>query len=138
MTIQEIETVWAPRMLSVFRIVSGLVFWQHGIQKLLLFPNAAAQRPAMLSQIWFAGMLELVLAPLLIIGLFTRPVALILSGEMAFAYWLGHAPRGFYPSANGGNLAIMYCFVFLYLAFAGGGPWSVDNALRNKGVKLPV
>jgi putative oxidoreductase len=65
-------------------------------------------------------------------------VAFILAGEMAFAYWIGHAPRGFYPSVNGGNLAIMYCFVFLYLAFAGGGPWSVDSALRRRGVNLPA
>jgi putative oxidoreductase len=138
MAIEEIEKVWAPRMLGVLRIVSGLIFWQHGVQKLLLFPNTTARRPEMFSQIWFAGAIELVLAPLLIVGLFTRPVAFILSGEMAFAYWIGHAPRGFYPSANGGNLAIMYCFVFLYLAFAGGGPWSVDEALRRNGVRLPV
>jgi putative oxidoreductase len=89
-----------------------------------------------LSLSWFAGVIELVLAPLR--GLFTRPVAFILAGEMAFAYWIGHAPRGFYPSVNGGNLAIMYCFVFLYLAFAGGGPWSVDSALRRRGVNLPA
>jgi putative oxidoreductase len=131
MTSQELETVWAPRMLSVLRIVAAVVFWQHGVQKFLAFPVARAA-PAFLSQSWFAGMLELWLAPLLIVGLFTRPVAFVLAGEMAFAYWLGHAPRGFFPSANGGNLAIMYCFVFLYLAVAGGGPWSVDNVLWRK------
>lgn len=137
MNVQEIETTWGPRMLSILRIISGLVFWQHGIQKLLQFP-AARPGPDFLSMIWFAGIIELLLAPLLIVGFLTRPVALILAGEMAFAYFIGHAPRGFYPSVNGGNLAIMYCFVFLYLAFAGGGPWSVDEALRRKGVRLPV
>jgi putative oxidoreductase len=137
MNLQELETTWAPRMLSILRIVSGLVFWQHGVQKLLQFP-AARPGPEFLSMIWFAGILELLLAPLLIVGFLTRPAALILAGEMAFAYWIGHAPRGFYPSVNGGNLSIMYCFVFLYLVFAGGGPWSVDEALRRKGVRLPV
>ena len=88
--------------------------------------------------IWFAGIIELLLAPLLIVGFLTRPVAFILAGEMAFAYFIGHAPRGFYPSVNGGNLSIMYCFVFFYLAFAGGGPWSVDAALERRGTKLPV
>jgi putative oxidoreductase len=137
MNLQELETIWAPRMLSILRIVSGLVFWQHGVQKLLQFPTARPG-PEFLSMIWFAGILELLLAPLLIVGFLTRPAALILAGEMAFAYWIGHAPRGFYPSVNGGNLSIMYCFVFLYLVFAGGGPWSVDEALRRRGVRLPV
>jgi putative oxidoreductase len=135
MRTDDLETYWAPRMLSVLRIVAGLVFWQHGVQKLLQFP-VARPGPELLSLSWFAGVIELVLAPLR--GLFTRPVAFILAGEMAFAYWIGHAPRGFYPSVNGGNLAIMYCFVFLYLAFAGGGPWSVDSALRRRGVNLPA
>jgi putative oxidoreductase len=133
----DLETSWAWRMLSVLRIVSGLVFWQHGVQKILQFP-VARPGPEVMSLSWFAGMIELVLAPLLIVGLFTRPVAFILAGEMAFAYWIGHGSRGFFPSVNGGNLAIMYCFVFLYLAFAGGGPWSVDNAMRRKGVRLPA
>ena len=91
-----------------------------------------------MSLTWFAGVLELILAPLLLVGFLTRPVAFILAGEMAFAYFIGHAPRGFYPVLNGGNLAIMFCFVFFYLTFAGGGPWSVDEALRRKGVRLPV
>jgi putative oxidoreductase len=135
MTRDELETVWAPRVLSILRIMSGLVLWQHGIQKLLQFPNPAAAGPPVGSLIWFAGLIELVLAPLLILGLFTRPVAFILSGHLAFAYFIGHAPRGFYPSMNGGNLSIMYCFVFFYLAFAGGGPWSLDNVLRpNRGI----
>jgi putative oxidoreductase len=124
-------TAWAPRLLSVLRIVSGLVFWQHGVQKILQFP-VVRPGPEIYSQSWFAGMIELVLAPFLIVGLFTRPVAFILAGEMAVAYWLGHAPRGFFPSVNGGNLSIMYCVVFLYLAVAGGGAWALDNLLWNK------
>jgi putative oxidoreductase len=81
---------------------------------------------------WIAGVLELIGGALLLVGLFTRPVAFILSGEMAFAYWMAHAPQGPFPLANGGDAAILYCFVFLYLVFAGGGPWSVD-ALRRRG-----
>lgn len=136
MNIQEAETTWAPRMLSILRIVSGLVLWQFGIQK-LQFPQVRPG-PEFLSLIWFAGALELVLPPLLIVGFLTRPVAFILAGEMAFAYFIGHAPRSFYPSVNGGNLAILFCFVFLYLAVAGGGPRSVDEPLRRKGVRLAV
>jgi putative oxidoreductase len=83
----------------------------------------------MLSLSWTAGALELVGGALLALGLFTRPVAFILCGEMAFAYFLSHAPRGFFPVLNGGDAAILYCFVFLYLAFAGGGPWSLDRII---------
>jgi putative oxidoreductase len=132
MRIEGLETVWAPRVLSILRIVSGLVFWQHGVQKLLQFP-VPRPGPELFSLSWFAGAIELLLAPLLIVGLFTRPVAFILAGEMAFAYWIGHAPRGFYPSVNGGNLSIMYCFLFFYLAFAGGGPWSLDHFRQARG-----
>ena len=81
---------------------------------------------------WYAGIIEIIGAPLLLLGLFTRPVAFILAGELAFAYFIGHAPRGFFPQVNGGSLAIMYCFVCFYLAFAGGGPWSVDAIIRGK------
>ena len=137
MRMDDVETRWATRMLSVLRIVAGLVFWQHGVQKMLQFP-LARPGPELFSMSWFAGAIEFVLAPLLIVGLLTRPVAFILAGEMAFAYWIGHAPRGFLPYENGGNLAIMYCFVFLYLAFAGGGPWSPDHAMRRKGVAVPA
>jgi putative oxidoreductase len=131
--VQNLETVWAPRMLSILRIVAALMFWQHGLQKFFGFPQPAQLRPspAFLSLTWSAGMLELVLSPLLAIGLFTRIVALLLSGEMAFAYWMSHAPRSLYPIKNAGELAILYCFVFLYLACAGGGPWSIA-ALRRR------
>jgi putative oxidoreductase len=135
--VHALESTWGPRVLSILRIMTGLVFWQHGVQKMLQFP-AARPGPEMFSLSWTAGVLEFVLAPLIIIGLFTRPVAFVLSGLMAFAYFIGHAPRDFFPSVNGGNLAIMYCFVFLYLAVAGGGAWSVDNVLRRKGVRLPA
>jgi putative oxidoreductase len=132
MTIENLETVWAPRVLSILRIVAALLFFEHGTSKLLGFPPSEHSGPEFLSLSWVAGVLELVGGALLIVGLFTRLVAFILSGEMAFAYWMAHAPQGPFPLANGGDAAILYCFVFLYLAFAGGGPWSLD-ALRRRG-----
>jgi putative oxidoreductase len=132
MNIENLEAVWAPRVLSILRIVAALLFFEHGTSKLLGFPPSDHSGPEFLSLSWIAGVLELVGGALLIVGLFTRPVALILSGEMAFAYWMAHAPNSAFPLANGGDAAILYCFVFLYLAFAGGGPWSLD-ALRRRG-----
>ena len=132
MNIENLETVWAPRVLSILRIVAALLFFEHGTSKLLGFPPSEHSGPEFLSLSWIAGVLELVGGALLIVGLFTRLVALILSGEMAFAYWMAHAPQGPFPLANGGDAAILYCFVFLYLVFAGGGPWSLD-ALRRRG-----
>lgn len=120
-----LETVWAPRVLSILRIVAALLFFEHGTAKLLGFPPSL-HSPEFLSLSWIAGALELVGGALLIIGLFTRPVAFILSGQMAFAYWTAHAPQSVFPLVNNGDAAILYCFVFLYLAFAGGGSWSVD------------
>jgi putative oxidoreductase len=131
MNTDDLRTLWAPRVLSILRIVAALIFFEHGTQKLLGFPPSPGP-PALLSLSWIAGALELVGGFLLILGLFTRPVAFILSGEMAFAYFIGHAPRSLFPVLNGGDAAILYCFVFLYLAFAGGGPWSLD-ALRAGG-----
>jgi putative oxidoreductase len=128
MNTDDLRTVWAPRALSILRIVAALIFFEHGSQKLLGFPPTDTP-PAFLSLSWTAGVLELVGGALLALGIFTRPVAFVLSGEMAFAYWLAHAPRSFFPVLNEGDAAILYCFVFLYLACAGGGPWSVD-ALR--------
>lgn len=130
MNIDNLETVWAPRVLSVLRIVAALLFFEHGTTKLLGFPPSD-HSPEFLSLSWIAGALELVGGAFLIVGLFTRPVAFILSGEMAFAYWMAHAPRSPFPVVNGGDAAILYCFVFLYLALAGGGPWSLD-ALRRR------
>jgi putative oxidoreductase len=132
MNIENLETVWAPRVLSILRIVAALLFFEHGTSKLLGFPPSDHSGPELLSLSWIAGVLELVGGALLVVGLFTRLVAFILSGEMAFAYWMAHAPQGPFPLANGGDAAILYCFVFLYLAFAGGGPWSLD-ALRRRG-----
>jgi putative oxidoreductase len=130
---------WAPQMLSILRIVAALLFWEHGLQKILGLLAATPPRPgpAMFTLIWFAGMIELVFAPLLALGLFTRVSAFILSGEMAVAYWMSHAPRNAIPLLNNGELAIMFCFVFLYIVFAGGGAWAVDNVLRRKGVNVP-
>ena len=114
-----------PMVLGLFRIVTGLLLFQYGVAKILQFPVLPyfANIPPL---IVFAGWLELVLGALLIVGLFTRLVAFILAGEMAFAYFIGHFPKGFLPLINGGTLAILYCFACLYLSTAGAGPWSVD------------
>ncbi len=119
---------WAPRMLSVLRIMTGLLFLEHGTQKLFSFPPpaAAAAAPDLMSLLGIQGCLEFVGGVLIILGLFTRPVAFILAGDMAVAYFMSHSPRNFFPMLNGGDAAILYCFVFLYLAVAGGGIWSID------------
>jgi len=129
---------WSSRMLSVLRIVSGLLFLEHGTQKLFAFPPPANPGPALFSLIGFQGMLELVGGALIVIGLFTRPVAFILAGDMAVAYFMAHAPRGFFPTLNGGQLAILFCFVFLYLSVAGGGVWSVDEQRSSRGRLAPA
>lgn len=118
----------SPKMLSVLRIMSALLFVAHGSQKLLNFPlrKDGGPGPDVFTMFWFAGMLELCGGILLAIGLFTRPVAFVLSGLMAFAYFIAHAPQNFFPVLNGGDAAILFCFVFLYFVFAGPGPWSVD------------
>jgi len=122
---------WSPRVLSILRIVAALLLLQFGMAKLLGFPAVPAFAGVKLFSLYgIAGLLELVGGGLLLIGLFTRPVAFILSGEMAVAYFIGHFPKGFIPLLNGGNEAVIYCFVFLYLSCAGGGPWSVDAARR--------
>lgn len=119
---------WAPRMLSVLRIVAALLFIEHGTQKLFGFPAPPANgMPAPLSLLWDGAILEFAGGLLLLFGAFTRPVAFVLSGEMAVAYWMAHAPRSPFPVLNNGDAAILYCFVFLYLFAAGGGAWSVDQ-----------
>lgn len=125
MNLTTVTAQWAPRMLSVLRIVSALIFMAHGTQKILGFP-ASAMNPPLMSLSGIAGLLELVGGALLVVGLFSRPVAFILSGQMAFAYFIAHAPKSFFPALNGGDAAILFCFVFLYIAFAGPGPWSLD------------
>jgi putative oxidoreductase len=136
MNFLDLQTIWASRVVSVLRIVAALLFLEHGTQKLLGFPPSPNPGPTLLSISGIAGLLELIGGALLAAGLFTRPVAFILSGEMAVAYWTVHAPRSFFPLLNGGDPAILYCFVFLYLAFAGGGPWSID-ASRKTGIARP-
>jgi putative oxidoreductase len=122
---------WAPRALSVLRIITGLMIIQHGMAKLLGFPVVASfANVTPLSLIGAAGFIELIGGALLILGLLTRPAAFILSGEMAFAYFMVHAPKSFFPLINGGTLAIMYCFTCLYLSAAGAGPWSVDAGMK--------
>jgi putative oxidoreductase len=127
-------TPWADKLLSVLRIVTALLFLEHGTQKIFNFPPAAKPRPFELMTLspGLAGVLELVGGALLVIGLFSRPVAFILSGEMAFAYWMSHFKRGPFPVLNGGDGAILFCFVFLYIAAAGAGPWSLDAMMRKK------
>ncbi len=122
---------WAPYVLSVLRIIVALLFLQHGSSKLFGFPQPMSA-PALFTMLWFAGAIELVGGVLLMLGLFTRAAAFIMSGEMAVAYFLVHAPRGFFPILNGGDAAVLYCFVFFYLVFAGPGPWSLD-ALWKRG-----
>jgi putative oxidoreductase len=126
-----------PMVLSIFRIITGLLLFQYGIAKILKFPVLPyfANIPPL---IYTAGVIELVGGALLIVGLLTRPVAFILSGEMAFAYFMGHmfkagvAAPVFIPLLSGGNAAILFCFACLYLACAGGGPWSLDAVMRNR------
>jgi putative oxidoreductase len=114
-------------LLGLLRIVTALLFMEHGAQKLLGFPPTDRPMPELFSLMWFAGFLELVGGFFVLIGLFTRPVAFVLSGEMAFAYWMAHAPKSFYPALNGGDASILFCFIFLYLAVAGAGAFSTDG-----------
>jgi putative oxidoreductase len=125
-----VET-WRPYILSILRIVVGLLFLEHGLSKVFNFP-APSPVPSLSGLLILAAILETIGAALFLVGAFTRIVAFILSGEMAFAYFMAHAPRSFYPLVNGGELAVIYCFIFLYFAFAGGGPLSVDRAALNQ------
>jgi putative oxidoreductase len=123
---------WSPQLLSILRIVTAFLFMAHGTQKWLGFPLPTTSPTMLWSLGGVAGLLELVGGALLLIGLFTRPVAFVLSGLMAFAYFIAHAPEGFWPIVNGGELAVLFCFVLLYFAAAGGGPWSVDHWWRGQ------
>ena len=131
--VEQLETVWAPRVLSLMRIVVALIFLEHGTQKLFGFPPSPNPGPALFSLYGYQGMIEVVGGVLLALGLFTRPVAFILSGDMAVAYFMSHAPVNFFPILNRGDAAILYCFIFFYMAFAGGGAWSADKMLWKKG-----
>lgn len=141
------QTKWAPRLLSLLRIVAAFLLMQHGLQKVfgVLVPTPAPGAPSshgtftLLSLRGTAGILELGGGLFLLLGLFTRPVAFILSGLLAVAYFLSHAPQGFWPILNRGELAALYSFVFLYLSAAGGGSWSIDYLLqRNAGRSHPA
>jgi putative oxidoreductase len=130
MNLTNLTTAWAPRMLSVLRIVTGLQFLEHGTQKLFAFPTRNGPMPDLTSLSGVQGCLELVGGLLILLGLFTRPVAFILAGDMAVAYFMAHYPRNFFPVLNGGDAAILFSFVFLYLSVAGAGPWSLDAKRR--------
>jgi putative oxidoreductase len=122
---------WSPQILSLLRLMAGLLFLEHGTAKLLGFPHVEMfDGLQIMSLIGVAGILELVGGVLIAVGLFTRPVAFILSGEMAAGYFMAHAPQNFLPLLNGGESAILFCFIFLYLAAAGGGAWSLDAASK--------
>lgn len=124
---------WTPRLLSVLRIIAAFLFMAHGSQKLFGFPASQPTSTAeLLSLHGLAGVLEFFGGLLLLLGLFTRPVAFLLSGQMAVAYFMAHAGSGFWPILNRGELAALYSFVFLYLSAAGGGAWSLDNLWRRK------
>ena len=126
-------TDWAPRMLSLLRIVAALLFIEHGTQKLFGFPAPPASGlPAALTLAWCAALIETVGGLLVLLGIFTRPVAFILSGEMAVGYWMAHAPRNAFPVLNGGDAAILFCFIFLYIAAAGGGAWALDRTFSRR------
>ena len=138
MNLDRIGEAYQPYLLSLFRFVTGLSLFQYGVAKLFKFPPVpmfAEVTPFSLFGV--AGMIELVAGGMLMVGLLTRPVAFILSGEMAFAYFLEHFPKSFFPLLNGGTLAIMLCVSCLYLAAAGGGPLSVDAFLRARKAPEP-
>jgi putative oxidoreductase len=127
-------TRFQPVALSLLRFMTGLLLFQYGVAKILKFPpNSPFAKVEIMSLFGIAGCLELILGGLLLLGLFTRPVAFILSGEMAFAYFIEHFPKNFFPVINNGTAAILFCFACLYLSTAGGGPISLDAMMRKKG-----
>ena len=131
---------WAPRLLSVLRIVVGLLYMEHGTAKLLNYPYAdfLVLKEPLWSLSGIAGFMDILGGPLIALGLFTRPVAFLLSGEMAVGYFLVRAPHGFFPILNGGEINAVYSFLFLYFAAAGGGDWSLDRRLFPAGLRLPL
>ena len=122
---------YAPQVLSIARIIIALLFFEHGLSKLFGFPQPSPS-PVLFSLSWFAAVIEFIGGALLAVGLFSRTAAFIMSGEMAVAYFISHAPRDFFPINNRGDAAILYCFIFFYIAFAGAGPWSLDALLSRR------
>jgi putative oxidoreductase len=138
MSLDRIGAAYQPYMLSLFRFATGLSLFQYGIAKLFKFPAVPMfAQVTPLSLYGVAGMLELILGGMLMLGLATRPVALVLSGEMAFAYFISHFPKSFFPLINGGTLAIMLCFACLFLAAAGAGPLSLDALREGTPLRRP-
>jgi putative oxidoreductase len=132
---------WQPRVLSIFRLVTGLLFLEHGTNKLWNFPATPNHVPYQFDSLvpGAQGLIELIGGFLIAFGLFTRPVAFILAGDMAVAYFMSHAPRNFFPLVNGGDAAILYCFAFLYMWVAGGGAWSLDRLwVRESSAAIPA
>ncbi|HEY3910171.1 MAG TPA: DoxX family protein [Stellaceae bacterium] len=129
---------WEPRVLSILRIMVGLLYMQHGLNKLFDFPPTPTHMPYHLISLvpGLAGILEAFGGLLVVLGLFTRPVAFLLSGEMALAYFMAHAKRGFFPLLNGGETAVLYCFIFFYLFVAGAGVWSLDRLLAPRSARI--
>lgn len=131
MTLEDRLTRLAPIVLSIMRIVVALIFFSHGLSKMVGFP--APGMPALFTLGWFSGVIEFVGGALLAVGFFSRSAAFIMSGEMAVGYFISHAPKGFFPQLNGGDAAILYCFIFFYFVFAGPGPWSIDAMIGRGG-----
>ena len=126
-------SAYRPQSLAILRIITALLFMSHGTAKLFGFPETG-MNPPLFSLFGLAAVLEVVGGVLIVLGLFTRPAAFVLAGEMAVAYFMAHAPHGFFPIINQGESAILFCFVFLYLVFAGPGAWSIDNRSASAGV----
>ncbi len=127
MDFAELQRVWTPRLLGVLRIVAALLFLEHGTQKLFGFPASANAGGALSTLALAAALIEVIGGAMLAVGFKTRLAAFVCSGEMAFAYFIAHFPRSFFPIQNNGDAAILYCFVFLYIAAAGAGAWSLDE-----------
>ena len=126
-------STWAPQALALLRIVAGLLFLEHGTAKLSGFPSSPNPGPTFMTLLWFQGVIELIGGPLLTLGLLARPVAFVLAGDMAVAYFMAHFPKSVFPIQNGGDAAILYCFTFFYLFFAGPGCWSLDAKSMTRG-----
>ena len=135
MAVPALPAAWAPRIRSLLRLIAGLMFMLHGTAKLFAFPEGMpGGAPALTSRPGIAGLIEVVCGALIAVGLLTRIASFLASGEMAVAYFMVHAPNGFWPTMNKGELAALYCWLFLYFAFAGPGPWSLDALFRKRGV----